>query len=273
MSGGLPTDAGSGDEPIVQLRGVSKSFDAGRSFAVRNVTLSIARGAFVAIIGGSGSGKTTLLKTINRLIEPDQGDVTVAGTAVTSVLPHELRRRIGYVFQEVGLFPHMSVGENIAITPRLLGWAPARTTLRVADLIELVGLPGEYLMRMPSELSGGQRQRVGFARALAAEPAIMLMDEPFGALDPVTRDSLGTEYRRIHEKMGLCTLMVTHDVMEAALLADRIVVLRQGEVVADGAPADLMRHHADAGVRELVDMPWRQSQRIRRLVEQGMNIG
>jgi osmoprotectant transport system ATP-binding protein len=278
MSGGSqteprPGDAGPGDEPVVELRGVSKSFDTGQAFAVRDVTLSIARGSFVAIIGGSGSGKTTLLKTINRLIEPDRGEVTIAGSAVSSVLPHELRRRVGYVFQEVGLFPHMSVGENIAITPRLLGWTPARITVRLAELIELVGLPREYLKRMPSELSGGQRQRVGFARALAAEPAIMLMDEPFGALDPVTRDAIGTEYRRIHEKMGLCTLMVTHDVMEAALLADRIVVMRQGEIVADGTPAALMQHHDDAGVRELVDMPWRQSQRIRRLVEKGMNVG
>jgi osmoprotectant transport system ATP-binding protein len=273
MNSGSKGGAANGDEAVVEMRGVSKSFDGGRTFAVRNVTLSIARGAFVAIIGGSGSGKTTLLKTINRLMEPDKGELSVEGTAVSSVLPHELRRRIGYVFQEIGLFPHMSVGENIAITPRLRGWTPARTNVRVAELIELVSLPRDHLSRMPSELSGGQRQRVGFARALAAEPAIMLMDEPFGALDPVTRDALGAEYRRIHDRMGLSTVMVTHDVMEAALLADRIIVMRHGEIVADGTPAALMQHHADAGVRELMDMPWRQSQRIRRLVEQGMNLG
>jgi osmoprotectant transport system ATP-binding protein len=262
---------GSASVPIIALDGVAKSFGEDRGFAIRGVTLNIAQGAFVAVVGGSGSGKTTLLKTINRLVDIDRGTVAVAGTSVQSVPPHELRRQIGYVFQEVGLFPHLSIGENIAITPSLLGWSAARINERVIELIELVGLPLDYLTRMPSELSGGQRQRVGFARALAARPSIMLMDEPFGALDPVTRDTLGTEYRRLHEKMGLSTLMVTHDVLEAVLLADRIVVLREGEIVADGTPHALMRDHPDAGVRALMDMPWRQSQRIRMLVEAGVN--
>jgi osmoprotectant transport system ATP-binding protein len=252
---------------MVALEGVSKSFDGGRTFAVRDVTLNIAARAFVALVGDSGSGKTTLLKMINRLIEPDQGTVTIAGAAAHAVPAFELRRQIGYVFQEVGLFPHLSVAENIGITPQLLGWPRAQIEARVVELIELVGLPKSYLNRMPSELSGGQRQRVGVARALAAKPAIMLMDEPFGALDPVRRDALATEFRHLHDTMGLCTLMVTHDVMEAVLLADRIIVLRRGSVVADGAPHALLRDHPDAGVRTLMDMPWRQAERIRAVVE------
>jgi osmoprotectant transport system ATP-binding protein len=253
---------------MIAFEGVSKSFDEGRDFAVRDVSFSVASQAFVALVGDSGSGKTTLLKMINRLIEPDQGTIRVAGESVQSMAGYSLRRRIGYVFQGIGLFPHMSVAENIGITPLLLDWQQADIDARTAELIDLVELPRNYLSRMPSELSGGQRQRVGVARALAARPSIMLMDEPFGALDPVTRDTLGSEYRRLHERMGLTTVMVTHDVMEAVLLGDRIIVVRQGEIVADGDPYELFNAHPDAGVRALMDMPRRQAERVRILMQE-----
>jgi osmoprotectant transport system ATP-binding protein len=172
-----------------------------------------------------------------------------------------LRRRIGYVFQRIGLFPHLTVAENIGITPQLIGWPAAEIASRIVELLALVNLPSEFASRYSAALSGGQRQRVGVARALAAKPAIMLMDEPFGALDPLTRDALGTEYRRLHDKMGLTTMMVTHDVLEAVLLADRIVVMRAGTIVADGTPRDLMNNHHDEAVRALMDMPRRQALR------------
>jgi len=253
--------------PLIRLERVSKSFDGGRSFAVHDVSLAVPRGAFVAIVGGSGSGKTTTLKTINGLVDIDSGRIEVEDDAVKMLSGPALRRRIGYVFQGIGLFPHMSVAENVGITPRLLGWSDETIAARTAELLELVALPQALWQRRPKELSGGQQQRVGVARALAARPAIMLMDEPFGALDPLTRDALGGEYRRLHEQMGLTTLMVTHDVLEAVLLADRIVVMRDGGIVADGSPRELLGDHPDAGVRQLMDTPRRQSERVRRLID------
>ena len=258
---------------MISLRAVSKSFDGGRSFAVREITLDVAERAFVAIIGDSGSGKTTLLKMINRLVDADGGGILVAGKPVDAEAPYELRRRIGYVFQGIGLFPHLNVAENIGITPRLLAWPEADIRARVAELIDLVSLPRSYLGRMPSELSGGQQQRVGVARSLAARPSIMLMDEPFGALDPITRDTLGREYRHLHEQMGLTTVMVTHDVMEAVLLSDRIIVMRQGTIVADGRPHELLLTHPDAGVHALMDMPRRQAERVRALMQDHVHRG
>jgi osmoprotectant transport system ATP-binding protein len=251
---------------MIALERVSKSYANGSRFAVRDVSITVARKAFVAVVGDSGSGKTTLLKTINRLVDPDTGSVRVDEKNVEHLPAHELRRQIGYVFQGIGLFPHMTVAENIGITPQLLGWSKADIDARVAELIDLVGLPQTYLSRMPAELSGGQQQRVGVARALAAKPAIMLMDEPFGALDPLTRDALGTEYRKLHDQMGLTTLMVTHDVMEAVLLSDRIIVIREGAIVADGPPREMLMENADPGVRALMDMPRRQSERVRALL-------
>jgi osmoprotectant transport system ATP-binding protein len=251
---------------MIALEGVSKSFGGSAAFAVRQVSLEVPAHSFLALVGESGSGKTTLLKLINRLLEPDEGRVAIAGQPALSLPPHALRRRIGYVFQGVGLFPHMSVAENIGITPRLMGWPEPQIQARVQELIDLVALPRAYLARMPAELSGGQRQRIGIARALAARPAVMLMDEPFGALDPVTRDALGAEYRRLHEGMRLTTVMVTHDVMEAVLLADRIVVLRAGSIVADGPPHELLAGHPDAAVRALMEMPRRQAERVRALM-------
>ncbi|MDP2260312.1 MAG: ATP-binding cassette domain-containing protein [Caulobacter sp.] len=244
----------------IEIAGVEKRY--GDHVALAGVTLSIPAGQFVALVGASGSGKTTLLKTLNRLITPDAGGIRIGGGDIAVGAPHLLRRRIGYVFQEVGLFPHLTVGENIAVTPRLLGWAPERVAALTRDLLALVALPAAMASRAPAELSGGQRQRVGVARALAAEPGILLMDEPFGALDPLTRDALGTDVRALHERLGLTTVMVTHDMAEAVLLADRIVVLRDGAVVADGAPEDLVRTVADAGVRDLLDAPRRQALRL-----------
>jgi osmoprotectant transport system ATP-binding protein len=253
-------------EPIIALERVSKSWHGGQDFALNQVGLAIEAGTFVAVVGASGSGKTTLLKTINRLVEVDDGTVRVSGEEVGSVQPHELRRRVGYVFQGIGLFPHLTVAENIGVTPRLLGWSQAQVAARVEELVDLVALPRNLLQRMPAALSGGQQQRVGVARALAAKPAIMLMDEPFGALDPVTRSALGADYRKLHEVMGLTTVMVTHDVLEAVLLADRIVVMRGGRAIADAPPRDLLAGHPDDDVRALMEMPRRQAERVRALL-------
>jgi osmoprotectant transport system ATP-binding protein len=253
--------------PAIELSGVEKRY--GAHAALAGVSLSVARGEFTALVGGSGSGKTTLLKTINRLVAPDAGSIRVLGEDVVASAPHLLRRKIGYVFQEVGLFPHLSVAENIAITPKLLGWDASRIDARVANLLGLVDLPLEVAARAPAALSGGQRQRVGVARALAAEPGLMLMDEPFGALDPLTRDALGADYRALHERLGLTTVMVTHDMAEAVLLADRIVVLRDGLIVADGKPADLLAQTQDDGVRALLEAPKRQAERLRAKLDSG----
>ena len=253
--------------PFIEIDGVSKSFDGGRSFAVREVSLAVPQGAFVALVGASGSGKTTTLKTVNRLAEPDSGEVRIEGRPVGAGRAALLRRSIGYVFQGVGLFPHLSVAENIGITPKLLGWSDAEIAARTAELLDLVGLPRDYAGRAPDALSGGERQRVGVARALAARPRIVLMDEPFGALDPITRDGLATAYRALHDRLGLTTLMVTHDVQEAILLADRIVVMKAGRVLADDTPRALMAGAADPDVAALMDMPRRQAARVRALIE------
>jgi osmoprotectant transport system ATP-binding protein len=253
--------------PLIELSDVEKRYGVQRALA--GVSLSVTAGEFVALVGGSGSGKTTLLKTINRLIRPDAGRIAVQGQDVLAAEPHLLRRRIGYVFQEVGLFPHLTVGENIGVTPKLLGWDHERIGARVATLLELVDLPAEIAKRLPAALSGGQRQRVGVARALAAEPAILLMDEPFGALDPLTRDALGADYRALHDRLGLTTVMVTHDMAEAVLLADRIVVLKDGRMLADGRPADLLATTADPDVRALLEAPRRQAERLRARLSEG----
>ena len=249
---------------MIELCDVSKSF--GASLAVAPLNLLIEAGAFVALVGGSGSGKTTTLKMINGLVRPSGGTVKIAGAAIDATPAHELRRGIGYVFQEVGLFPHLTVAENIAITPKLQGVSTADLASRVDELLDLVSLPRDFGARAPAALSGGQRQRVGVARALAARPKIMLMDEPFGALDPVTRNALGGEYRRLHDQLGLTTVMVTHDITEAVLLADRIVIMQGGVVRADGKAADLLVSK-DAEVRSLMETPLRQATRVRERLE------
>jgi osmoprotectant transport system ATP-binding protein len=258
--------------PLIELIDVSKSFDGGCSHALSDVSLRIDTGGFIALVGTSGSGKTTALKIINRLLEPDHGQVRFEGEAVESLDAPTLRRRIGYVFQGIGLFPHMTVEENIAITPQLLGWPKPEIEARVAELLDLVELPRSYAARFPHALSGGQRQRAGVARAMAARPRVMLMDEPFGALDPVTRDTLGTAYRALHERLGMTTVMVTHDVQEAVLLADRIVIMSAGRIVADDTPGALLLGHASAEVSALMAMPRRQAERIGTLVESGSRI-
>jgi len=226
--------------------------------ALDGVTLSVEEGSFVALVGPSGSGKTTLLKSINRLVMPDEGTIRLDGRDVRDLPVAELRHGIGYVIQSIGLFPHMSVAENINIVPKLMGKGGED---RTAELLELVALPADMAARYPRELSGGQAQRVGFARALAAGPKLMLMDEPFGALDPVTRDSLGRAYRALHERLNLTTLMVTHDISEALLLADRIVVLIDGCIRADGTPAELLASQ-DSEVKAMIDVPRRQAERL-----------
>jgi len=247
--------------PLIALDRIGKSFDGERSFAIRHVDLTVERGAFLALVGGSGAGKSTLLKIINRLIEPDEGQVRLDGRAAKDRPAAELRRGIGYVFQGVGLFPHMSVGENIATVPRLLGWARGEIEARVGELLDLVGLPRDYAARPPDALSGGQQQRIGIARALAARPPIMLMDEPFGALDPLTRASLGESYRALHDRLGLTTVMVTHDIQEAVLLADRMAVMKDGRLLAVGEPAGLTAS-SDPDVAALLDAPRRQAARV-----------
>lgn len=258
------------DAPLIAYAHVVKSFDGGRGagpvVALNDVSLEVAAGQFLAIVGTSGSGKTTLLRLANRLIDPDSGTVTVEGRDVRSVDPVTLRRGIGYVFQSGGLFPHMSVADNISITPKLLDVAPAEMSSRVDELLDLVRLDrGQYRDRLPHELSGGQRQRVSVARALAARPRIMLMDEPFGALDPLTRDALSDDYRSLHRKLGLTTIMITHDMTEAILLADRVAVMHAGRLVAQGTAAQLADNH-DAYVAELMGTPRRQAERLNSLL-------
>jgi osmoprotectant transport system ATP-binding protein len=253
--------------PSIEIYDVCKSFDNGHTFAVRNVTLRVESGSFVSLVGTSGSGKTTLLKFINRLINPDSGDVRIEGKPVIAVDAPTLRRRIGYVFQSVGLFPHMSVGENIGITPQLLNWQAADISARVRELLDLVELPQSYASRNPVTLSGGERQRVGVARAIAARPRIVLMDEPFGALDPITRYAVGSAYRKLHDRLGLTTIFVTHDVQEAMLLSDRIAVMKAGRILANNTPRELVVASQDPDVTALMIMPKQQAERIRVIVD------
>ena len=235
----------------------------GNSTAVDDVSLTIEGGSFVALVGTSGSGKSTLLKMINRLIEPSAGMVTIGGIPVTTDEAYVLRRRIGYVFQNIGLFPHMDVAENIVIGLRVAGVEIDRD--RVPKLLALVDLAPDFARRMPAELSGGQRQRVGVARALATQPGLMLMDEPFGALDPVTRDQLGNSIRALHDRLGLTTIMVTHDMAEALLLADRVLVMQAGRIVADATPRELIAGKGGAAADALVAVPREQSRRLQAL--------
>jgi len=249
----------------IAFKDVIKTFDGGRATAVDGVSLDVTAGEFLAIVGGSGSGKTTLLRLANRLIEPDSGTVRVLGNDVRQGDAIALRRSIGYVFQNSGLFPHMTVAANIGITPRLVGTPPQDISARVDELIDLVRLERSHRDRFPHELSGGQRQRVGVARALAAKPRIVLMDEPFGALDPLTRDALGEDYRALHRKLGLTTVMITHDMAEALLLADRVAVMRAGRLVAQGTAQELSQS-TEPYVVELLNMPRRQAERLQQLL-------
>ena len=248
-------------ESELRLTGLAKRFGDVR--AIDGVDLAIPRGSFVALVGASGSGKSTLLKTINRLVEPDEGTILFEGEDVRSMRAPALRRRIGYVFQSIGLFPHMSVAENIGIGPRLAD-RPIDME-RVAELLDLVELEPDHATRMPHELSGGQRQRVGVARALAGDPQLLLMDEPFGALDPITRDALGRRVRELHERLSLTTLMVTHDMAEALLLAERVLVMAKGQIVADESPRALLAGAGGEEAQALVAVPRDQADAIAEL--------
>ena len=240
----------------------------GDSVAVDEISLTVDDGELLVLLGSSGCGKTTTLKMINRLIEPTSGRVLLDGQDVANVDPHQLRRRIGYAFQQVGLFPHMTVAENIGVTPSLLGWDATRIRQRVDELLELVELDPETMRsRQPSELSGGQQQRVGVARALAAGPTVMLLDEPFGALDPLTRTRLQESFTRIRTEIGLTAVFVSHDMVEALVLGDRIGVMNSGRLIQIGTPRELMRQPADEYVQQLMSTPRRQAHVVDVLLE------
>jgi len=232
---------------------VTKRYEGREQAAVENLSLTIPAGDICVLVGPSGAGKTTAMKLVNRLIELDEGDIRIDGTSIRDQNVVELRRGIGYVIQQVGLFPHMTIAENIATVPRLLGWSKQRIRERTADLLDLVGLEQDYADRYPSQLSGGQRQRVGLARALAVDPPLMLMDEPFGALDPITRDRLQLELLRLHEEVRKTIIFVTHDIDEAIKLGDRIAIMREGGHLAQyDTPDHLLAHPADDFVARFV---------------------
>jgi osmoprotectant transport system ATP-binding protein len=232
---------------------VTKRYEGRDQAAVENLSLTIPAGEICVLVGPSGAGKTTAMKLVNRLIELDEGDITIDGTSIRDQDAVALRRGIGYVIQQVGLFPHMTIAENIATVPRLLGWPKKRTNERTAELLDLVGLEQEYATRYPAQLSGGQRQRVGLARALAVDPPLMLMDEPFGALDPITRDRLQLEFLRLHDDVRKTVIFVTHDIDEAIKLGDRIAILREGGHLAQyDTPDRILAHPADDFVARFV---------------------
>ena len=237
----------------IEYKGVCKTFRGADSYAVDHVTAAVEEGEFVTILGSSGCGKTTLLKMTNRLYEPDEGRIALFGQDIAGQDPIALRRSIGYVIQQVGLFPHMTVEANIAVLPGLLGWDKARTRDRVTELLELVGLdPQLFRGRYPSQLSGGQQQRVGLARALAAGPRLMLLDEPFGAIDAITRTNLQNELLRIHKETGGTYLLVTHDINEAFKLGDRVMVMDRGQLFQFGTPREIVTAPADGFVASLI---------------------
>ena len=255
---------------MITLTSVSKSFDGGRTFVVHDLSLHVHRGELLVILGESGSGKTTIIRMINRLAEPTHGRIFIDGIDISSANPVQLRRSIGYVFQGIGLFPHMTVGENIGAVPKLLGWNKARIASRVIELMEQVGLaPHQFRDRKPRELSGGQQQRIGVARALAAEPQVMLMDEPFGALDPITRATLQDEFQKLQRANRLTVILVTHDMTEALMLADRIAVMRRGKIVAVGTPHELLTQPKDEYVSLLMKTPLRQAENLRNIASGG----
>jgi osmoprotectant transport system ATP-binding protein len=236
----------------IVIEHVRKQFPGFPTPAVDDCSLTVASGDLTVLLGPSGSGKTTLLKLINRLYEPDAGRILIDGMDVRSQPAADLRRGIGYVIQQVGLFPHQRVEQNIATVPQLLGWPPDRIEARTDELLDLVGLPRTYRRRYPRQLSGGEQQRVGLARALAADPRIMLMDEPFGALDAITRVRLQDELRGIHQRLHKTIVFVTHDVDEALRLADYIVVMRMGRIVQHGTPLAVLTRPHDQFVRQLL---------------------
>ncbi len=248
---------------MIQLDNISKSWDGEKTYTVRDVSLEVPSGQVLALLGGSGSGKSTTVKMINRLIEPTSGQILVNGKNVLQQNPIQLRRSIGYVFQGVGLFPHLSVADNVAVVLKLAGQKPEESRPKVEQLLSMVHLPyEEYGERRPDQLSGGQRQRVGFARAVATDPKVMLLDEPFGALDPVTRDSLQQEFLQLQKRLKLTAVMVTHDMAEALLLADLIAIMQEGKLLRLDSPSELMRRPGHPYVEALIETPRRQANQI-----------
>ena len=252
---------------MIELTRLTKRY--GDTEVVRSLSLTVAKGELLVLLGGSGSGKTTTLKMINRLIEPTSGDVAIDGRSTTLLEGHVLRRKIGYVFQKIGLFPHMTVSENVATPLLLAGWSRPRIEARIAEMLAMVDLDPAVAHRFPRELSGGQAQRVGFARALAAEPSVMLLDEPFGALDPVTRDKLQQSFLAIRRRLGLTAIFVTHDMVEALLIADRIAIMKDGCLAQIGTPRELLEAPAEEYVEQLFEMPRRQARTVADVLRAG----
>ncbi|MEO8180039.1 MAG: ABC transporter ATP-binding protein [Deltaproteobacteria bacterium] len=247
----------------IQARGLCKRQE--QRTLVEALSFDVQEAELLALVGESGSGKTTTLRMLNRLIEPSSGSVLIDGRDAGQLPAHVLRRQVGYVFQRVGLFPHLTVAENIAVTPRLLGWSKDRIGARVLELLELVELDSSFGARFPDSLSGGQAQRVGLARALGAAPPFLLLDEPFGALDPLTRDRLQQSFLRLRRELSLTVVLVTHDASEALLLADRILVLRAGRLVQLDTPRALLSAPADEYVDQLLAAPRRQARVLEQL--------
>ena len=241
-------------EALIRLEHVSKSYGAGAEPAVRSLTLEVERGEVLVLVGPSGCGKSTTLRLINRLIEPTSGRIILNGEDVTEIDPSELRRKIGYVIQQVGLFPHRTIAENIATVPKLLGWDKDKIEARIDEMLELVSMdPETYRDRYPKELSGGQAQRIGVARALAADPDVLLMDEPFGAIDPITRDRLQNEFLRLQQELKKTIVFVTHDIDEAIKMGNRIAILREGSEIAQlDTPEAILSHPADEFVESFL---------------------
>ncbi|MEE2527258.1 ATP-binding cassette domain-containing protein [Hyphobacterium sp. HN65] len=247
---------------VLRLEGLTKRYPGG-VIAADAVDLTVSAGELVAIVGESGSGKTTTLKAINRLIEPSAGTILFQGRDVLALESHALRREIGWVMQGDGLFPHLTAAQNIAVTPRLLKWDSARIAARVDELLELVRLdPEDFRDRYPHQMSGGQRQRIAIARALAVEPPLILLDEAFSALDPVTRAGLQDDFVALQHRLQFAAVMVTHDMAEALLLADRILVMKSGRVIQTGTPSDLVNRPADPYVTELLAAPAKQAKAV-----------
>ena len=237
----------------IEYRNVCKQFPGSSTYAVNGVSAAIEEGEFITILGSSGCGKTTLLKMTNRLYEPDSGEIRLFGENIAQKNPVELRRGMGYVIQQVGLFPHMTIEENISAIPKLMGWDRQRMAERVTELLELVGLePEEFRHRYPSQLSGGQQQRIGLARALTLDPQIMLLDEPFGAIDAITRLNLQNELKRIHGGSGKTYVLVTHDINEAFKLGTRVMIMNQGRLLQFDTPKNIVQHPADSFVETLI---------------------